>query len=123
MESVIHKARYVLAVRDLKKSASFYEHQLGFTTIWAGDGWHFLERGKFIVMLGECPDEKSAHDTGDHSYFAYLEVEHIDALHAELNAKGVEMISRVIDQPWGQREFGIRTVDGHRIMFGESIAH
>lgn len=51
--------RYVLAVKDLEKSAQYYQTKLGFTTLWAGEGWHFLKREKFIVMLGECADDRS----------------------------------------------------------------
>jgi hypothetical protein len=29
-----------------------------------------------------------------------------------------ELIKELRDEPWGMREFGVRTVDGHRIMFG-----
>jgi uncharacterized glyoxalase superfamily protein PhnB len=57
-------------------------------------------------------------DLGDHSYFAYIEVSGIDDLHEEFAGRGVELIKPLRDEPWGMREFGIRTVDGHRIMFG-----
>ena len=113
--------RYVLAVRNLEASAAFYKDKLGFTTVWDGDGWHFLSRGKCFVMLGECSDDASAFETGNHSYFAYIDVTGIDALYQELASNSIEMLSKPADQPWGQREFAIRTIDGHRIMFGEQI--
>src|SRR6187402_288875 len=114
-------SRYVLAVKDLLKSANYYEHQLGFTTLWADSGWQLLYREKFIVMLGECPDDRSAFETVNHSYFAYIDVSGIDTLYQEYCSKEIEILSKVEDKPWGQREFSIRTIDGHRIMFGESI--
>jgi len=114
-------SRYVLAVKDLFKSASYYEQQLGFTTLWAESGWQLLYREKFIVMLGECADDRSAFETVNHSYFAYIDVSGIDTLYLEYCSKEIEILSKVEDKPWGQREFSIRTIDGHRIMFGESI--
>jgi uncharacterized glyoxalase superfamily protein PhnB len=114
-------ARYVLAVKDLKKSAQYYQEQLGFVTNWAYDGWHQLQREKFIVMLGECTDDRSAFETRNHSYFAYIDMENIDALYEEYRLKDIEFISKLEDKPWGQREFGIRTIDGHRIMFGQAV--
>jgi len=114
-------SRFVLAVKELKKSADYYEKQLGFTTLWSGDGWHFLGRDRFVVMLGECRDEPSAFETGDHSYFAYIDVENIDVLYHEYSSKEVEILSEIGDKPWGQREFSIRTMDGHRIMFGAEV--
>ncbi|GJM34740.1 MAG: hypothetical protein DHS20C18_37410 [Saprospiraceae bacterium] len=110
--------RYVLAVKDLAKSVEYYQNQLGFKTDWAGDGWHFLKREKFYIMLGECPDDRSAFETKNHSYFAYVDVENIDALYEEYQARDIEILAEVADKPWGQREFAIRTIDGHRIMFG-----
>lgn len=85
------------------------------------DGWSFLSRDNFKVMLGECPDEKPAGELGNHSYFVYLTVEGLDQLHQELTARGVQVISKPENEPWGLREFSIRTPDGHRIRFGEPI--
>ncbi len=113
--------RYVLAVKDLSVSVAFYQSELGFKSLWTDSGWHALRRGACTIMLGECPDEPAAAELGDHAYFAYVEVENIDALYAELGGKAVEVIRPIQDQPWGQREFPIRTVDGHRIMFGEAV--
>lgn len=45
----------------------------------------------------------------------------LDDLHAQLSARGVQIVSPPRDQPWEMREFGIRTPDGHRIMFGQPI--
>jgi catechol 2,3-dioxygenase-like lactoylglutathione lyase family enzyme len=112
--------RYVLAVKDLVKSADFYKHKLGLKTLWSGEGWHFLQRENFIVMLGECPDQKSAFETGDHSYFAYIDVENIDSFYDEYKSKNVD-VREIEDKPWGQREFSLTTIDGHRIMFGQGI--
>jgi hypothetical protein len=33
----------------------------------------------------------------------------------------VPCIQPLSNKPWGMREFGIRTVDGHRIMFGSPV--
>ena len=113
--------RYVLAVKDLEKSGAYYSNKLGFKTLWKGEGWHFLSREKFIVMLGECPDDRSAFETANHSYFAYVDVENVDALYREFKSREVDILSEPTDEHWGQREFAIRTTDGHRIRFGEEI--
>jgi catechol 2,3-dioxygenase-like lactoylglutathione lyase family enzyme len=116
-------SRFVLAVKDLKASTSFYMDALGFRRDFGdgSDGWSFLSRDNCKVMLGECPDEPPASELGDHSYVAYLVVDGVDELFAELSSRGVELLSPPVTEPWGLREFGIRTPDGHRIRFGEQV--
>jgi uncharacterized glyoxalase superfamily protein PhnB len=117
-------SRCVLAVRNLKESTHFYIDALGFRRDFGdgSDGWSFLSRDSFKVMLGECPDEKPASELGDHSYVAYLTVARLDQLHQELSARGAQVISAPENKPWGLREFGICTPDGHRITFGEPLS-
>jgi catechol 2,3-dioxygenase-like lactoylglutathione lyase family enzyme len=121
MNSKITGSRYVLAVNNLATSADFYKNKLGFQTLWEEGGWHFLIRDDIKIMLGECPGDKPASEINNHSYFAYLEVDNIDGLYKEYQSKGVEILSSVENKPWGQREFSIRTIDGHRITFGEEV--
>ncbi len=118
--SEITGTNYVLAVKDLARSVDFYINQLGFSTVWEVEGWHTLRREGFVVMLGECSDDRSAFETNNHSYFAYIDVQNIDDLYQEFKAKEINM-REISDKPWGQREFAITTIDGHRITFGEAI--
>jgi len=114
-------SRCVLAVLDLASATRFYMDVLGFTRDFGDgtDGWSFLSRDGFRLALGECFDALPAHELGDHSYFVYLTVEGLDDLHRDLATKGVQVLSAPRDQPWEMREFGIRTPEGHRIMFGQ----
>jgi predicted enzyme related to lactoylglutathione lyase len=116
----ILRTRHVLAVQDLKASKRYYVEVLGFEVDIEPEGWVFLKRDAGSLMLGECPDSPAASTLGNHSYFAYFEVQGIDAFHDAVVAAGGETLSEPRDQPWGMREFGVCTVDGHRILFGES---
>jgi uncharacterized glyoxalase superfamily protein PhnB len=114
-------ARFVLAVNDLKRSTHYYQAVLGLAVDFEVPGWSFLSRGQFRVMLGECVNAIPPAKLGDHSYYGYLTVQDINELHAEYAEAGVEFIQPLADRPWGMREFGIRTVDGHRLMFGQEL--
>lgn len=117
---MLEKSRYVIAVPSLARSAAYYRDVLGFEVRWQDiPGWRLFVRDACVIMAGECPDAPPASEIGDHAYIAYVEVSGIDALHADLVARGVELIKALRDEPWGMREFGIRTVDGHRMLFGE----
>lgn len=119
----IVNSRCVLAVRDLEVSRRYYRDVLGFSEEPIdAPGWSFLVRDSFRVILGECPDERPAGELGNHSYFAYWNVDDVDAFYAEIVARGAIVSSRPADKPWGLREFGLRTPDGHRITCGMTLS-
>jgi catechol 2,3-dioxygenase-like lactoylglutathione lyase family enzyme len=115
------RVQCVLAVPDLEKSVAFYRNLLGFTLYFQVEGWAFLSRDQFRLMLGECPDAIPANETGDHSYFAYVTVDAVDELYLEFLKNGVSGVQKPADKPWRMREFAIRTPDGHRITFGQEM--
>ena len=104
----LNHVRCVLAVNDLKTSTEFYKNQLGFNLDFEIQGWSFLTRDNFGLMLGHCPapDTVPARDLGNHNYFAYI---------------NVEMLQEISTKPRNMREFLISTPDGHRIMFGMQV--
>ncbi len=119
---MIQQTMYVLAVPDLEASGAFYRDVLGFAIREMGDpGWRLFVRDSCRIMVGHCPDAIPAGDLGDHSYFAYFIVDDVDTYYAKVMANGAEIIKPLQDESWGMREFGLRTVDGHRIMVGQDL--
>ena len=113
---------FVLAVRDLDGSAAYFRDVLGFRLDWAdADDWRLLSRGTVRMMLGHCPNETPAAEIGAHSYIAYLEIDDVDALQAEIAARGALIRQPAADKPWGMREMLVATPDGHRIMVGQPL--
>jgi catechol 2,3-dioxygenase-like lactoylglutathione lyase family enzyme len=112
---------YVLAVHDIQKTADFFVGGLGFEVTLEPPGWIFVQKDNCMIMLGECPDAIPASKLGDHSYFSYLRVDDAGRYYEELKEKGVEVSSPISDKPWGMREFGLRTPEGHRITIGQWI--
>jgi len=109
---------HVLAIHDLPGSTAYFEDVLGFARLWDEPGnWQALGRDGVRVMLGRCSEAIAPAELGDHSYFAYIEVDDLDAFHAEIAAKGALVLFPPKDQPWGQREMGVATPEGHRMMF------
>ena len=121
--TMIRNSMFVLAVLDLESSATYYRDVLGFeiTPVGDGDDWRFYQREGCRIMAGHCPDAIPPRELGDHSYYGYLIVEGIDGYYDRVVARGAEITKTLRDEPWGMREFGIRTSDGHRIMFGEDL--
>jgi catechol 2,3-dioxygenase-like lactoylglutathione lyase family enzyme len=112
---------FVLAVTDLQSSKRFYLEKLGFSEDFTVEGWAFLSRGTCHIRLGDCPGIKPMSAVPDHSWFAYLHVTEAVQLYNEYVGNGVTIWHHIRDQPWGMREFGIVTPDGHRLVFGEKL--
>lgn len=112
---------FVLAVPDLERSAAYYRDVLGFRVRWEeARDWRLIERDGVRVMLGHCPRDMRPSELGSHSWFGYLEVDDIDALHAEIVARGATC-SLPNDTHYGMREIVVTTIDGHRIVFGQEV--
>jgi uncharacterized glyoxalase superfamily protein PhnB len=45
----------------------------------------------------------------------------IDEVYRDYQHRGAEILQVIADKPWGLREFGVATPEGHNIMFGEDI--
>ena len=58
---------------------------------------------------------------GLETYFVYVNCEGIDDLYETYRSRGVQFTQPLANKPWGQREFGVVTPEGHRIMFGQTI--
>jgi predicted enzyme related to lactoylglutathione lyase len=119
---MIRSHMYVLAVPDLDRSSAFYRDVLGFSIHEMGDpGWRLYSRDACRIMAGKCPDALPPTQIGDHSYFAYLVVDDVEAWHRRVVELRVDIIKPITNEPWRMREFGLRTVDGHRIMIGQEL--
>ena len=117
------KTRFVIAVHDLQQSSAFYRDVLGFTVHSIPDpGFLFYTSGACTIWAGQCPDAMSPADLGDHSYFAYLEIDDIDSYYEAVRTKGGRICKPIRTEPWGMREFGVVTADGHRIMFASATS-
>ena len=121
MEKQVINARPVLVVNDLAVSAAYFIDKLGFERDFAVPGREFLSFGNFQVILHEFPDAMPARATGAHAFAAYARVRDVDALYADLKARGADFGEEPHSWPWGMREFLVVTPDGHRIRYGQTV--
>ncbi len=110
----------ILAVEDVEKSRSFYIDQLGFHEYLRTNGWSFLNRGSLYLRVGHCPGIVPMTGCQDHSLIIQANVDDANEMYEEFKSKGVD-VSKPEDKPWGYREFGVLTPDGHRFMFTEAL--
>lgn len=118
----VNKTQHVLAVNDFDEAVSYFTDKLGFTLEQTIGGWAFLHLGNFYLMVGDCRGEVPARATNNHSLFAYVNCEGIDELYEQYKVNGAIFNQLIANKPWGLREFGVETPEGHRIMFGQAIS-
>ncbi len=118
---MIRRHMFVIAVPDLTRSGAFYRDVLGFDVRRLDSGWLLYVKDGCRIMAGECPDAIAPRELGDHSYFAYLVVGDVDESYRRAIAANAEILKSLRNEPWGMREFHLRTVDGHRISIGSDL--
>jgi len=109
----------VLHVSSATAAEEFYCNRLGFSQ---GFAYRFDEAQPDPCYMGLTRDGVRLHVSsfsgdGVPGGVVFLVVEDVDALHAELKAKGVTIDLEPTDQSWGNREMYVHDPDGNSIRF------
>ena len=113
----------VLLVRDVVAAHAYFADKLGFRSprMW-GDPPVFCipQRDGLEVMLNQVRPGDNFRPNADYQgrFDAYFWVHDADALHAEFEGKGADIVCAPEDMPYGMREFQVRDPDGHLLAFG-----
>ena len=116
----------VLLVADLDRAVEYYRDRLGFTCEVFGRPPDFAaaRRDKAVILLALCneperivPNWRIVHNIWN----AYVRVDDVDALYAEVQERGAGIDYTIYDAPHGFREFGVQDPDGHDIAFGQPL--
>jgi uncharacterized glyoxalase superfamily protein PhnB len=116
-----------LLVADVVRAAEYYRDRLGFTI----RGYFFEDppvfamvgRDDHIVMLSLMTGGRggSNRDHKAEALDAYLSVDDVDALHAEFQQRGADLIGPPQLRIYGMKELEVRDLDGYVICFGEDV--
>lgn len=107
-----------LPVKDMGQALAHYEQQLGFEVVMTmpeGD-YAIVERDGVALHLFESAPQ--AHSPGSVHIFA----DGLDALHAELLARGAQLTQSIVRKPWGTRDFRVVDSSGNVIKFTEPLS-
>ncbi len=108
------------AGHDMERALAFYEQQLGFTTVHKEGTpvtMAIVERDSVRIFLQKNDDRHLAEWTTFR-----IQVDHIEQLYEEFQAKGGGMIhpnGKLQTKPWGTKEFAILDPAGVCITFYE----
>jgi len=116
----------VLLVADIKKSAAFWQEKLGFAGEFYGEPTNFaiMSRDRVRVMLALVPNGAKIVPNWHvvpSGNTAYIWVDDVDAMYAEVLSRGTGIDFTIYNTPWGTREFGVQDPAGHDIAFGQVL--
>jgi predicted enzyme related to lactoylglutathione lyase len=116
----------VLLITDVERAVAYYRERLGFACELYGEPPNFATatRDDATLLLALCtdaarvvPNWKIVHNMWD----AYIRVDDVDAVYAEVQERGAPIDYTLYDAPHGFREFGVQDPDGHDIAFGQPL--
>ena len=109
-----------LFVEDLAAAVEFYQSVFGLPVVFADNNSTVFKFGNTMVNLltvTEAPElidpaPVASPAAGARMVFT-IEVEDVDALCAQLTAKGVTLLNGPMDRPWGPRTASFQDPGGH----------
>jgi predicted enzyme related to lactoylglutathione lyase len=116
----------VFLVADIDRAIAYYRDLLGFRCEAIGDPPHFAtaERDQAIILLSRCDEPERIVPNWrivDKLWDAYIRVDDVDAIYAEVQERGAGIDYTIYNAPHGFREFGVQDPDGHDIAFGQRL--
>jgi catechol 2,3-dioxygenase-like lactoylglutathione lyase family enzyme len=109
-----------LFVEDLAETKQFYQEVFGLPVVFEDDSSTVFNFGNTLINLLAAtaapeliaPAEVAPREAGSRLQFT-ITVGDVDALCAELTARGVELLNGPLDRPWGIRTGSFRDPGGH----------
>jgi catechol 2,3-dioxygenase-like lactoylglutathione lyase family enzyme len=119
----IRRAMPVVFTEDPAATRAFYVDVLGFRIAMDEDGLAMLvspsEPTTQVIVAWPSP---TAMDPAVGQVDVSIEVEDVDAAYAEAQARGVEIVRPIGDEPWGVRRFFAREPSGTTVNVASHIA-
>ncbi len=119
----------MIAVDSVDQARGFYVDKLGFDHMMGmlgRDGqldFCTVTLNGAKLMLTRPPEriEGTSPTSVKRPVEIYLEVADVDAYHRQINKQGVEVISPLTDQWWGDRTFTVMDPFGYQIWFYQTV--
>jgi catechol 2,3-dioxygenase-like lactoylglutathione lyase family enzyme len=109
----IRRAIPNLPVEDLAESREFYAGFLGFDVAMDEEGFTmFASPSNRTAQITIADIHNPGQDRGVSEAHISVEVEDVDALHADAVRRGLEIVYPLTDEPWGIRRFFVKDPDG-----------
>ena len=124
------RAVLVLPVRDLKQARAWYHNALGFETVYLHQDPVDDPEGNYAILRREGAEVHLILDEPprDHPWktagtgYLFLIVRGVDAVYAQVQARGVPITREMRKESWGARAFQLTDPSGNSILVAEDTA-
>lgn len=115
-------------VADVVAAAEYYRDVFGFKILgyfWDPPMFAMVGRDDVVIQFGRIDRGQTVapnRTRRDEALDAYIWVDDVDALYAELKAKGAKIVEAPKRQVWDCYEFTVEDAFGFRLIFSKSAA-
>jgi hypothetical protein len=118
-------------VADVERSAAHYEGVFGFRREYVGGApgappqFAILSRDGLAIMLRRvtAPEQITPNEKQGGTWDAFFWVRDAKSLHAELHARGADVVyGPIVQQEYNMEEFAVRDREGYVLGFGQQLA-
>ena len=123
----IHSGASVFLVQDVVQAAAYYRDALGFEyeRFWGEPpSFCMVWRDRQCFMLTQVENPESIRPVSTivpAVWDAYVWVDRVDDLYAELKERGAKIKYEPVVKPYGVKELAVFDLDGYQIAFGEDL--
>jgi uncharacterized glyoxalase superfamily protein PhnB len=116
-----------LVYDDVGKAVDWLCETFGFTEVWrAGNHRARVRFGNGIVVVADADaaNGRQVPEPGEsvHTHSTMVQVEDADAHHEHARQRGARIVSPPADYGFGERQYTVEDLGGHRWTFSQSIA-
>jgi uncharacterized glyoxalase superfamily protein PhnB len=115
-----------LVYPDVEEAIDWLCETFGFTELWRADGHRArLAFGNGVVIVADHDPNygRVAPEDGSlRSHSVMVKVENVDAHYKHAQERNARIVSPPKDHPYGERQYSVEDVAGHRWTFTQAIA-
>jgi uncharacterized glyoxalase superfamily protein PhnB len=115
-----------LVYPDVDEAIAWLCETYGFTELWRIDGHRArLSVGNGVVVIADADPQygrMAPKKDGPHSHAVMVKVEDVDGHYERARQRGSVIFSPPTNYPYGERQYSVQDLAGHRWTFSQAIA-
>jgi uncharacterized glyoxalase superfamily protein PhnB len=114
----------VLLAPDVAEALAYYRDVLGFDVTpyeLAPEDYGYAMRDGLTIHLAHADMCRPNSDLVGDLFDVYMWVDDVEAVHADLQERGANILHGPTERPWGMREIRVRELNGYVLGIGQPL--